>query len=388
MVWISIQSVYNSATFVFLLCIVAYIFENATPIFLLKGGIFLRPVTKKAISALSLFLISWLAFRYLLPLAMPFLLGLALALAAEPMVSFLSKRCHIPRTLCTAVGVSAAFCFLAMLVLLLCAFLVRELTALAGVVPDLEGAIRSGTRQLQAILLEFSSHSPRAIRPLLAQNITALLSDGSNLLDSGLRYLLGLAGNLLSHIPDSALSLGTAIVSAFLISAKLPRIRRWIKRRIPREKLRPLLDTLRRIRTAITGWLTAQTKLMGVTFLLLLAGFLLLRIPYALLWALAICLVDAFPVLGTGTVLLPWSLICFLQGDSARAIGMLGIYVTVTLTRSILEPKLLGRHLGLDPLVTLMALYAGYKLWGIGGMILAPLIATIALQITPEQKKF
>ena len=116
-------------------------------------------------------------------------------------------------------------------------------------------------------------------------------------------------------------------------------------------------------------------------------GMAILRIPYAPLWALGVCLVDAFPILGTGTVLLPWSLISLLQGNGARAVGLLGIYITVTVVRSVLEPKLLGRHLGLDPLVTLMALYAGFKLWGIGGMILSPLLAVTAIQLVPDRKQ-
>ena len=86
-------------------------------------------------------------------------------------------------------------------------------------------------------------------------------------------------------------------------------------------------------------------------------------------------------------VLLPWALVLFLQEDTARAIGILGNYATVTLGRSIAEPKLLGRHLGLDPLVTLMALYAGYQLWGIGGMIFAPVLAATAVQLVPEREK-
>ena len=95
---------------------------------------------------------------------------------------------------------------------------------------------------------------------------------------------------------------------------------------------------------------------------------------------------DAFPILGTGTILLPWALVYFLQADSARAIGLVSLYVTVTLVRSALEPKLLGRHLGLDPLITLMVMYAGYKLWGISGMLLAPILAVIAIQILPEPR--
>ena len=123
-----------------------------------------------------------------------------------------------------------------------------------------------------------------------------------------------------------------------------------------------------------------------MTLALLAAGLLLLRIPYALLWAGVIALVDAVPVLGTGTVLLPWSLILFLQGDNARSVGLLGIYAVISLTRSMLEPKLVGKELGLDPLVTLFALYAGFKLWGLGGMILSPLLAVTAIQLVSGRR--
>ena len=201
------------------------------------------------------------------------------------------------------------------------------------------------------------------------------------------RYILGLAGNILSHIPDGALSLGTAVISSFLISARLPKIKSWLKKRLPEEKLKPAADALKRMKNAVGGWLTAQLKLMGVTFTILTLGFVVLRIAYAPLWALVVALVDALPVLGTGTVLVPWAVICFLQGEGARAIGLLGVYAVVTLSRSMLEPKLVGRHLGLDPLVTLMALYVGYKLWGVGGMIFAPLLAVTIMQVTPGRER-
>lgn len=329
----------------------------------------------------------WLSLRYLLPLFSPFVLGAALALAAEPMVSFLHKRGRVPRPVSAGIGVSMAFCFLAMLLLILCAFLVRELRVLAGAIPDLEATARSGISLVQNWLLQLASHTPQSIQPVLRENVSSLFSDGAALLNKATQYALSLAGNLLSHIPDSALSLGTAVISGYMISAKLPKIKAWLARRIPREKLRPILTAMKRMKNAIGGWLLAQFKLMGVTFTILTLGFLLLRIPYALLWALGVSLVDAFPVLGTGTVLLPWSLICFLQGDTAQAIGLVSTYIVVTLTRSALEPKLVGRHLGLDPLVTLIVLYAGYKLWGISGMILAPLLAVTAIQIVPERNR-
>jgi len=143
---------------------------------------------------------------------------------------------------------------------------------------------------------------------------------------------------------------------------------------------RKVLPVLKRIKTAIGGWLKAQLMLAGLCFVIVCGGFLLLRIPYAPIWAVLTALVDAIPILGTGTVLLPWALVCLLQGQTVRAIGLLGTYVAAMLSRSALEPRLVGRQLGLDPLVTLAALYAGFRLWGIGGMLLSPVICVAVLE--------
>lgn len=347
----------------------------------------MRPGTGRILSVLLTFLGVWLAARFLLPLFAPFLLGTLLALAAEPVVLFLHRRLRIPRTAAAGVAVTMTFGFLALILLMLCAFLVRELGVLSGALPQVEQAARSGIGLTQNWLLSLAARMPQSVRPFVEDNVTSFFSDGSTLLSRAVSWLLGLAGNLLSHIPDSALGLVTAVLSGYMISAKLPRIRRWCLRRIPKRRLLAITNALKRVRSALSCWLLAQGKLMGLTFVILLLGFVMLRIPYALMWALGVCLVDAFPILGTGTVLLPWALVLFLQEDTARAVGILGIYATVTLSRSIAEPKLLGRHLGLDPLVTLMALYAGYQLWGIGGMIFAPVLAATAVQLVPEREK-
>lgn len=339
--------------------------------------------SKFPVLLLAFFLV-WLAIRFVLPLFSPFLLGTLLALSAEPMVRFLQKKLHVPRTVSAGIGVSIAFSLLSMLLLCLCAFLLRELGALGRVLPDLGQTAKSGFSLVQNWLLQLSSRTPESLQPILQQNVNRFFSDGAALLDKAIGYLLGLAGTLLSRVPDSALSLGTAFLSSFLISAKLPRIRRYLLRKIPRKWLRFLVDAARRVRRILDCWLTAQCKLVGVSFVILFLGLVILRIPYALLWAGVICLVDAFPVLGTGTVLLPWSLVCLLQGDTARAIGLTSTYIAVTLTRSMLEPKFLSRHLGLDPLVTLIALYVGFRLWGLGGMILSPVLTVIAIQITSK----
>lgn len=370
--------------------IVAYISENASPQHTYvrpERRIFLYNTIRK-LAALFFFLLSaWFALRFALPVFLPFLLGSALALAAEPMTGFLCARLRLPRKMAAGISVTVAFCFLAFLVLIFCALVLRELRILAGLLPNLEDTARSGISLLSQWLLAFISRLPPGIREILTRNVSQLLSGSSALLDQAVTFLLNLAGGILSQIPDSALVIGTAVISSYMIAAKFPQIRQRLASLLSRDRIQPLLRTLSGIKTAVFGWLKAQLKLCGITWLLLTAGLILLRIPYAPLWAALIALLDAFPILGTGTVLLPWSLVCFLQRDGGRAVGLLGIYSVITLSRSILEPKLVGRHLGLDPLATLMALYAGYRLWGLGGMLLAPILAVSALQLLAAKRQ-
>lgn len=329
----------------------------------------------------ALFLGVWLAVKWFLPLFFPFLLGAGLALAAEPMVSFLSRRTRMPRGAAAGIGVTAAFCFVALVFLLICALVIRELGILARMLPDLEQAADQGMSALSGWVLGIIARLPASIRDILQRGAEDFFSGSSAMLDQAFRYVVNMAGGVLSQVPDSALVLGTAIISSYMISAKLPGIKSWIRERIPREKLKKWIGTMKGLKNALFGWIRAQFKLMGVTWVILTLGFVVLRVRYAPLWAALVALVDAMPVLGTGTVLLPWALVCLVQGETARAIGLLSTYAVVSLIRSALEPKLVGKQLGLDPLATLAALYAGYKLWGLGGMILAPVITVAAVQV-------
>ena len=341
----------------------------------------MNPLSRKIVTLGVLLLGLYVGIRYLLPLLFPFLLGGALALAAEPVVRFLCKRLHLPRPAAAGIGVSMSFAFLTIVILILAALLLRQLRALAGIVPDLEYTIRGGMQTLSSRLLELADRAPGATAAVLKSRINEFFSGGSALLDRATAYLLHLASGILSQVPGRALSFGTAVIASFMISAKLPSLKASLGRRLGLQKLQPLLEALRRLRQSLLSWLKAQLKLSGITFTVAAAGLLLLQIPYAFLWAAAIALVDAFPILGTGAVLVPWSLVSFLQGDTVLAFGLLGLYSAAAITRTVLEPRLVGKQLGLDPLVTLIALYTGFKLFGLAGMIFAPMLAVTVTQL-------
>lgn len=342
---------------------------------------------RKVLAIAGLALLSWLGLRFFLPLFLPFLLGGALALAAEPMVAFLAGKGHMRRWAATALGVTALLLFFTWLLALLLALVVRELGQLMVILPDLESAMTGGLSSLSAWALSLISRLPSGIREILEGELEAFFSGSSQLLKRSFGFLLSFTGRVLGKVPDGALIAGTALISAYMISVRLPRLKRWVREKIPLERIRKLQEGFSRLRAGIAGWLKAQLKLMGITWLILTPGLLLLRIPHAPVWATAITLVDAFPILGTGTVLLPWALVSLLGGNKVQALGLASIYVAISLSRSVLEPKLLGSHLGLDPLVTLAALYAGYKLWGFGGLILAPVLAVAAVQLLRPERQ-
>lgn len=338
-------------------------------------------LNKKTIFLLLIgFLLIWVGVKFLIPILLPFLLGTLLAFAAEPMVRRLSKK--IPRPAATAIGVTTTLILLICVLILLTATLVRELSLLANALPDLSQTAQGGLHALEGFLLRLADRMPPGIRPLVHQTVTGFFSNGTAVLQQLLQRLSPLATSVLGWIPGSAIALGTGILSAFMVSGRLPKIKDWLHRLQATTSLDRYLSLLKQVRTALAGWLKAQFKLMVLCFLIVGAGLLLLRIPYGPIWAFLIALVDAIPVLGTGTVLLPWGLICLLQGQSVKAIGLWGIYVVALLSRSILEPRLVGKQLGLDPLITLIALYIGFQLWGIGGMLLSPMVCVVLSEIT------
>ena len=182
-------------------------------------------------------------------------------------------------------------------------------------------------------------------------------------------------------LPDAVLFAVTAILSSFMLSGELPAIRGWLRRTVRPAWLEKLQTLGGHVRTTLGGWLRAQLKLMGITFLILNAGLLLLRVRYPVLAALVITVVDALPVFGTGTILIPWALALFLQGETKTGIGLVILYGAAALSRQALEPRLVGKQVGLNPVLTLLALYTGYRLLGVGGMIVFPIAAMLFKQL-------
>lgn len=333
----------------------------------------------KILGFLGFLLAIYLGFRYVFPLMLPFLLGISVALLAEPAVRFLTGKLSLSRPLAAGLGVSATLLFTLSLIALAGALAVRELGSLASRLPDVEATVDQGMDLLRSWAVRLTNRLPEQTRARAAEAAGQLFNSQNVLQGQLTARVPALAKSLLKSLPGGALTLGTGLLSAFMLSVRLPRLRRLVADKLPPAWQSNYKPALRRMGQNVLSWLKAQAKLSAVTWALVTVGFLLLGVSYGPFWALLVAVVDAVPILGTGTVLLPWALVSLIQGDSLRAIGLLLLYGVALLLRTVLEPKLVGKHLGLDPLLTLICLYTGYRLWGIAGMIAAPML-TAALK--------
>ncbi len=307
-----------------------------------------------------------------LPLVLPFLVGLGAALVAEPLTRVFSKK--LPRPLASGIAMAGIYALMCLGLYLLGRLALLELNRLTGQLPDLARQAQDLILRAERFLYRLAERAPQHLQQQMEEGLGELLNSGAELAKDAAAQVLGAVSRTILRLPDTLIFLVTALSSGFLISARLPRLKPWLEKVLPDRWRRVTGQMLSNMKRNVGLWLRAQCKLLGLTFCLLVVGFLVLRVKSPFVTSVLVTLVDALPVLGIGTVLLPWALVSLLQGQTALAIGMGSLYAVVTLVRSALEPRLVGRQLGLSPLLTLGGIYVGYRLWGILGMILAPVL--------------
>lgn len=186
-----------------------------------------------------------------------------------------------------------------------------------------------------------------------------------------------MAIGLIGGIPSFFLVLTVFLLALFYFCVDAEKISTFAARRMPPR----LLNRLRALRSRLGGTLLhfgrAYLLIMLITFAELYVGFLLIGVDYALIMAALTALVDLLPVLGTGTVMLPWAAGCLILGNVRTGIGLLVLYGVESLIRQLIEPRIVGKSVGLPPLVALIAMFVGFRLYGVGGMLAGPLIAIL-----------
>lgn len=343
-----------------------------------------------AASAAAAAAIFYLTARYLLWWFLPFLLAFAAATAMEPAVACLQRRLRFQRGFSSLVLTLFLLFLLGGLLSLLGTTLTGQAYSLLEKAPALLDAAPAALDALLERVRRYGAACPPWLNDALERTLTRYVSEAGDLLGTLADRLLASLASLAAALPRFALGVATCLLAIYFTSASYPTLRDAAKKRLShgaRQKARLLRAG---VAQSITRWLRAELTLCFITFCELLAGFALLRQDYALLLALFIAFVDALPVFGTGTVLLPWAAIELLLGSAPKAIVLIVLFALTLMTRNVLEPRLLGAQAGLPPVASLAAMYLGFRTLGVGGMILFPFLLLLCAQVyrqIGEQKK-
>ncbi len=331
------------------------------------------PLFSLALAAAGL----WVVCTFLVPWVLPFLLALAFGALLEPLVACATYRLGVPRW-CSA-GLATLLLLLVLVggLFLLIWRMSVEVGAILQALPLFMEELPAPDDLVMNWMGELVSVTPLPLQSWLYDALQSLLSQGLTLPGQVYEWLLGLATWGARALPSALLFLFTTALATYFTCASRPALVAFLRRQVPR----PWLCHVQAIHQRLTGtfgaWLHAQGLLMLLTFAQLSVGFLLLGVDAALLLAFLVALVDALPVFGSGLFLLPAVAVAFFSGYTQVALGLLALYLTVSLVRNLVEPSLVGAGVGLPPLAALLAMYVGMQTFGVAGMVLAPLGAML-----------
>ena len=317
----------------------------------------------------------------LFPYFWPFVLALVLAALLEPAARLLRralKRLRAARILATLVCMTVLIAALTALLLIASDRLIHEGINLLRSLPDMARALYDAlTGLVDRLYAEYQHLLP-----------ADFLTTANNALSTLLSNVVSFAGNMSTRIAGFTLSTATSlpyvilaviftIMGTFYFSYDRERIIGFFVRTVPE----PVMDRFRLVRggvyTAFFGQIRAQIFISFVLTLIMIAGLMIMGKPYAVLLGILIGIADVLPVIGAGLFLNSWAIVALIMGDYYTAIGLFIIYLVTITVRQIIEPRIVGKQLGLYPLVTMISMFAGFQLVGTLGLIAGPLAANI-----------
>lgn len=323
-------------------------------------------------------LVAYVAWKFL-GVIRPFVMALILVAILQPLIKWLQRKLKIKSShlsvaliilLYAAVGSLAVWLIVRLVVLLMDVFpAIPEFyrSTLAPALENLGDQINGWLAANPTLQESFNSVADR----LLTWLQSALVS----LSQKGLSLLTGFA----QGVPGFFIGALVTIMLSVYIGIQYDKIIAFLKAQLPL-KWRERTEGLRKLMGGtVFKYFKAVLILIFITFVELCVGTLVIGAKNPIGVAAGIAIMDALPVLGTGTALIPWAVVKLVQGEFAFAIGLVVIYIVITVVRNIIEPKIVGDQLGINPVISLLAMYVGYRLLGIAGMILAPMLVHVLL---------
>ncbi len=323
------------------------------------------------------------AIFFVLPHFTPFIIAFFIALMLEPANNWMIKHGKIKRVF--AVNISF-FIFLGS-VLLLSYFIITKITIeMVAFIKNIQRNIPQIQNYLSELYyqsLHIIEMAPKEVADQIYYWFNNLLTNiqTSNIITT----IGGQTYNLTTAIPNLFFIMILIFVSLYLFSINLPNIKHKFYSFFSDKSAAKAKIILLDLRNATIGFLQAQVILSTITYFISLIGLLILDIRFALAISLLIIVVDILPILGTGSVLVPWAVFSITQGNLFVGIGLIVLFIVITVVRRIIEPRILGEKIGLSSLATLISIWVGFKALGVVGVFLGPLLIILYLALVKAE---
>lgn len=317
---------------------------------------------------------------------LPFLIGFIVSKIIKKPVEFLNKKLKFPRPLAVILSLFVFIAIIVGLCYLLITNLFRELVDLGYrsnyLIPAMYNAISYWiTQGADFISLNLPTELVISLQNSALNIINSILTTLTNFVSHAATAIV----NLVVALPNALVYIIITFLASFFISCDNKKIYDSLAMHIPNNWLNRVESLVNDLFKALGGYIRAQCIMICITFTELFIAFNIFNVDYALILAIVISIVDALPILGTGTVLLPWAVFNILTGNYTFAVCLVVLYLFVLAVRQLIEPKVVGTQIGIYPLLTLAAMYAGVQITGnVLGLIVGPIVLIIVKNVLSQ----
>lgn len=324
----------------------------------------LNPFAVSCLLSSAVLVGTYVFVRYLLPYLWPFVLGLLLALAVEPVVRAL-QRMRLSRSAAVMVALTLVLGFFFALITWAVSTLVVEISKLVEALPEYYQTARQLVDELTARAGQLMASLPPAVNEQIYGQLANLYAFLARALSQALLAVAAL--------PELGIVTLVAAIASYFMSRDLGAIGTFFLGLVPPGWREPVANLALRLVRSVGEFAFAQLLLIALTTAITMAGLAAMRVPYALLLGLVSGLLDILPVLGPGLLFVPWMLYNLIWGKVGLGIGLGLLYVGISVARQVAQPRVVGERLGIHPLAALLSMYVGARLLGILGLAAGPL---------------
>ncbi len=323
----------------------------------------------------------YVVLAYLLPFVGPFLVAYVIAFLLQPLIRLLGRKTRLPKKLTALILLILFYLIIGGLLALLSVRL--GLWAgewFAGLPGYYTSTIAPTIEKISALFTELVPSLSASPEPIItfSETINSALSGVIGLVSSfSVDFLTGFA----SEAPLVLLSIVLTIVSSFFFVVDYDRISSFILRQMTPGVRRKFLLVKSYIVGTLFKFARAYFLIICITFAEVAVGLLILRVQNPFGLALLTAVVDILPILGTGTVMIPWAIFSLVNGDIFLGVGLLVLYTVITVVRQTIEPRIVGRQIGLYPLLTLIVMFVGAQMFGIWGLFGFPIALVVLVHL-------